>query len=191
MKRLFTVMMTLTLAIANWAQDEVKMYSHVYLKLHDGNTYEIPIEHGSKMHSYAIGNGTDAYFVVDITGKKCFYQFKREEIAVMKLIQDVTGIELLDYNSEDPHASMLQYKLGELRVHATLEGEQLTIVDAQGYVTADIDNLSATGSVKLGAMEWTARSTDGSIISEGTLVKVDRIEGVKAFVTPVQVTETV
>lgn len=132
MKRLLTLILGLGLAMASWAEEELKMYSHVYLKLHDGNTYEIPIEHGSKMHSYAIGNGTDAYFVVDITGKKCFYQFKREEIAVMKLVEDATGIELLDYNSEDPHASMLQYKLGELRVHATLEGEQLTIVDAQG-----------------------------------------------------------
>ena len=65
------------------------------------------------------------------------------------------------------------------------------VIGSQGYVTAQIDNLSGKGQVKLGAMEWTARSTDGSVISEGTLVKVDRIEGVKAFVTPVQVTETV
>ena len=61
------------------------------------------------------------------------------------------------------------------------------IVDSQGYVTSDIDNVAATGTVKLGAMEWTARSADGSPIPRGTLVKVDRIEGVKAFVTPVQV----
>ena len=66
-----------------------------------------------------------------------------------------------------------------------------TIVDAvvgsQGYVTADIDNVSATGTVKLGAMEWTARSTAGCAIPKGTLVQVDKIEGVKAFVTPVEV----
>ena len=37
-------------------------------------------------------------------------------------------------------------------------------------------------------MEWTARSTSGDPISTGTLVKVDRIEGVKVFVTPVRVT---
>ena len=60
------------------------------------------------------------------------------------------------------------------------------IVQSQGYVTADIDNLSATGSVKLGAMEWTARSTSGSMIPKGTLVTVDKIEGVKVFVTPVE-----
>ena len=59
------------------------------------------------------------------------------------------------------------------------------IVGSQGYVTADIDNISATGTVKLGAMEWTARSTTGVIIPKGTLVKVEKIEGVKAFVSPV------
>ena len=57
------------------------------------------------------------------------------------------------------------------------------IVGSKGYVTADIDNISATGTVKLGAMEWTARSADGTPIPKGTLVQVERIEGVKAFVT--------
>jgi membrane protein implicated in regulation of membrane protease activity len=57
------------------------------------------------------------------------------------------------------------------------------VIDSCGYVTADIDNLAATGQVKLGAMEWTARSTTGNPIKAGTLVKVDRIEGVKAFVS--------
>ena len=62
------------------------------------------------------------------------------------------------------------------------------IIGSQGYVTADIDNLAAVGQVKLGAMEWTARSTDGEKIPKGTLVKVDRIEGVKAFVSKVKET---
>lgn len=61
------------------------------------------------------------------------------------------------------------------------------IVGSEGYVTADIDNISATGQVKLGAMEWTARSTSGKPIAKGSLVKVDRIEGVKAFVSLAEV----
>lgn len=65
------------------------------------------------------------------------------------------------------------------------------LIDSQGYVTADIDNLTATGQVKLGAMEWTARSTTGDPIKAGTLVKVDRIEGVKAFVTEVKTNVTI
>ena len=61
------------------------------------------------------------------------------------------------------------------------------IVGSKGYVTADIDNVGATGTVKLGAMEWTARSSTGHVIPKGTLVQVDKVEGVTAFVTPVEV----
>ena len=60
------------------------------------------------------------------------------------------------------------------------------IIGTTGYVIADIDNLAAHGQVKLGAMEWSARSTSGSDIAAGTLVKVDRIEGVKVFVSVVE-----
>lgn len=63
-----------------------------------------------------------------------------------------------------------------------------SLIGSQGYVTATVDNLAATGQVKLGAMPWTARSTDGAPIEIGTLVRVDRIEGVKAFVSPVRET---
>ena len=62
-----------------------------------------------------------------------------------------------------------------------------SVIGMEGYVTGDIDNVAATGTVKLGAMEWTARSVTGEKISTGTLVKVEKIEGVKAFVIPVEV----
>ena len=60
------------------------------------------------------------------------------------------------------------------------------IIGTEGYVTEDIDNLDAVGQVKLGGMYWTARSTAGCPIPKGTLVKVDKIEGVKVFVTEVK-----
>ena len=60
-----------------------------------------------------------------------------------------------------------------------------SIIGTSGLVTVTIDNLGATGQVKLNGMEWTARSTSGKIIDPNTEVKVDRIEGVKVFVTPV------
>lgn len=60
------------------------------------------------------------------------------------------------------------------------------IVGSQGYVTTHIDNIEAKGQVKLSGMEWTARSSTGAPIAPGTLVKVDKIEGVKAFVSPVE-----
>ena len=65
------------------------------------------------------------------------------------------------------------------------------VIGAEGIVTAQVDNLKATGTVKLGALEWTARSTSGQTIEPGVRVKVDRIEGVKAFVSPVEVNVTV
>ena len=52
---------------------------------------------------------------------------------------------------------------------------------------ADIDNLSGVGQVKIGDVEWSARSTDGAPITAGTEVKIDRVEGVKVYVTPVKV----
>lgn len=62
-----------------------------------------------------------------------------------------------------------------------------SVIGSVGYVTAAIDIVSATGQVKLGGMEWTARSTSGAPLAEGILVRVDRIEGVKVFVSPAEV----
>ena len=61
------------------------------------------------------------------------------------------------------------------------------VIGKTGIVTARIDNIAACGTVKLGAMEWSARSTDGSCIEPGTQIRVDRIEGVKVFVTALSV----
>lgn len=70
-----------------------------------------------------------------------------------------------------------------------------TNVDAMigkiGIVTTKIDNIPAEGQVKLNGLEWAARSTSGAVIAPGTQVKVDRIEGVKVFVTPVEAEVTV
>jgi membrane protein implicated in regulation of membrane protease activity len=62
------------------------------------------------------------------------------------------------------------------------------VVGSAGLVTVAIDNVMAQGQVKLGAMEWSARSESGEPIPQGTLVKVVRIEGVKAIVSPVKET---
>lgn len=65
------------------------------------------------------------------------------------------------------------------------------VIGTEGYVTEAIDNIAATGQVKLGGMYWTARSENGKNIEAGKLVKVERIEGVKVFVSPLnaEVTE--
>ena len=60
------------------------------------------------------------------------------------------------------------------------------MIGSTGLVTVSIDNTISQGQVKLGAIEWTARSATNEKIEAGTLIKVDRIEGVKVYVTPVQ-----
>ena len=80
---------------------------------------------------------------------------------------------------------------GFLRKHITpkqIKTNVDSIVGTEGLVTATIDNLTSTGQVKLGGMEWSARSTSGEVIQPGERIRVDRVEGVKVFVTPVSVT---
>lgn len=62
-----------------------------------------------------------------------------------------------------------------------------SVVGSEGLVTQAVDNLAPTGQVKLGGMFWSARSSSGEPIPEGTRIRVDRIEGVKVYVTPVRV----
>lgn len=61
-----------------------------------------------------------------------------------------------------------------------------TNVDANigktAVVVEPIDNLRGTGRVMIGSVDWTARSTDGSIIEKDALVRILRIEGVKVSV---------
>lgn len=60
------------------------------------------------------------------------------------------------------------------------------VIGSMGTVLEPIDNIAATGRVKLGGMEWSARSATGTPISAGTIIKVERIEGVKVFVRPTE-----
>lgn len=62
-----------------------------------------------------------------------------------------------------------------------------SVIGSQGVVTEKIDNIAATGRVKLGGMEWSARSASGEAIEPGTVILVEKIEGVKVFVTPASV----
>lgn len=61
------------------------------------------------------------------------------------------------------------------------------VVGAEGLVTERIDNIQSAGRVKVGHMEWSARSTSGEVLEAGARIRVDRVEGVKVFVTSVEV----
>ena len=55
-----------------------------------------------------------------------------------------------------------------------------TVIGKTGTVIEKIDNVAATGAVKIDGKVWTARSErDNITIDEGTLVKAMAIEGVK------------
>jgi membrane protein implicated in regulation of membrane protease activity len=60
-----------------------------------------------------------------------------------------------------------------------------SVIGATGIVLAPVNNIAALGQVQVNGVEWSARSTDGNHIPAGALVKVDRIEGVKVYVSPV------
>lgn len=58
-----------------------------------------------------------------------------------------------------------------------------SVIGSRGIVLTPVNNIAALGRVQLGGVEWSARSTDGSHIPEGSVVRVDKIEGVKVFVS--------
>lgn len=60
------------------------------------------------------------------------------------------------------------------------------VVGKTCIVTTPINNIAALGQVKLSGMEWSARSTTGAHLNTGTLVRIDRVEGVKVYVSPVE-----
>ena len=57
------------------------------------------------------------------------------------------------------------------------------IIGAEAVVTEEIHNLKAQGAVTVAGMTWSARSTGEALIPVGTIVRVERIEGVKVFVS--------
>ena len=60
-----------------------------------------------------------------------------------------------------------------------------SVIGATGIVVTPVNNIAALGQVQINGMEWSARSSDNSHIPAGVMVRVDRVEGVKVFVTPV------
>ncbi len=52
------------------------------------------------------------------------------------------------------------------------------IVGQEALVSETIDRLHNRGAVRIGGVEWSARSVDDSVIPESSLVRVEAIEGV-------------
>jgi len=56
------------------------------------------------------------------------------------------------------------------------------ILEMKAIVTEGIDEISGCGAVKVDGKIWSARTENGENLPEGTIVKVLRIEGVRAIV---------
>lgn len=54
------------------------------------------------------------------------------------------------------------------------------VIDQEGIVIKTINSVEGVGQVKVMGQIWSAKADE--IIEDGTLIKVDRIEGVKLFV---------
>lgn len=61
------------------------------------------------------------------------------------------------------------------------------LIGREALVTEPIDDLRATGAVRIDGVLWTARSESGASIPENTAVIITRIEGAKLFVRPAEV----
>ena len=65
------------------------------------------------------------------------------------------------------------------------------LIGKEALVTERIDNLRETGAIKIGGVEWSARSKDGQPIDAGTRIRILSIEGAKVCVAPAEETVTV
>lgn len=59
-----------------------------------------------------------------------------------------------------------------------------SLVGKKAIVTEDIDWATGSGQIKFEGQVWSARTAEQVNISKGTEVEIEKIEGVKAFVKP-------
>lgn len=79
--------------------------------------------------------------------------------------------------------SVVRRYLNPSLIHTNVD----SVVGCEGIVTADVNNVAAMGQVEINGLSWSARSTTGEAIREGVRVRVDKVEGVKVFVSPAEV----
>ena len=66
-----------------------------------------------------------------------------------------------------------------------------SIIGKKGVVVQDINPTFGVGQVKVTGEVWSAKTTDGGTIEKGTEVEVIKIDGVKAVVEPISVTNNI
>jgi len=100
-----------------------------------------------------------------------------------QITEQVIGLSvgtLIVFLTVRPILARLQAKKGDnkkIGIDAMI-GRRVTVVE-------EIDNLQQTGRIKVGAEEWKACSADQRVIGKGSVVVIEKIEGVTAHVTQI------
>ncbi len=76
--------------------------------------------------------------------------------------------------------------LRKIRVQNVLPTNADAEVGRLAVVTEDIDDARDTGRVKIGGVNWRARTENEHIIAAGTSVRVEKISGTTAYVTEIE-----
>lgn len=63
-----------------------------------------------------------------------------------------------------------------------------SMIGKEAVVMTDIDNVQGVGQVKVGGMDWSARSLNGEPIAAGNVVEIKEVEGVKVLVEMIEKT---
>lgn len=58
-----------------------------------------------------------------------------------------------------------------------------SVIGLSGSVIEEIDNQAQTGRIRMGGLDWAARTTDGTVVHIGETVTAEAIEGVKLMVS--------
>ena len=77
---------------------------------------------------------------------------------------------------------LIRKLISKLKAKEPLKTNTDALIGQSGRVIDTISNLNSCGTVKVGAMVWSARSENGNDIESGTLVTVKKIDGVKLIV---------
>jgi membrane protein implicated in regulation of membrane protease activity len=88
-------------------------------------------------------------------------------------------------------SAIILYVTRSLKENVPMQDETIktnahSVEDKVGKVTVDIDPSEATGQVKIDGETWSAKSYNDTFISKNTEVSIEKIEGVKVIVKPLQ-----
>jgi hypothetical protein len=162
MKKLKLVLFSLLVGlIANATDIELAQFDKIEIVLVDGTKYEIPINNQSYIYSCVEGTGINARQIVRVKGDKCEYLFNRNEISKMRCIEMVVGIE----NVTVDDIEKLHFEDGKVKVHSSLQGENLAVYDIAGrmMVYTTIDEQSTIDLSYLPAGVYVVKVNDQSI----------------------------